>query len=144
MNRLNNHMHQLCLAAFRRAETHNVNIAVVAVDLGGHPVVVLRADHAAFPTMEAARRKAVASASLKMPTAGLAEMFAGDPMVLTALGVSGDMLVVPGGFPIIFENRCVGGLGIAGGHYSEDDAIGRAALAIAGADSSASHGEVAQ
>jgi uncharacterized protein GlcG (DUF336 family) len=144
MNRLNNHMRQLCLAAFTRAETHNVNVAVVAVDLGGHPVVVLRADHAAFPTTEAARRKAVASASLQMPTAGLAEMFAGDPMVLAALGASGDMLIVPGGFPIIFENRCIGGLGIAGGHYSEDDAIGRAALAAAGANAAAASREKAQ
>lgn len=128
MNRLHSHMRELCLAAFKTAETHNNNVSIVAVDLGGHPVVLLRCDHAPFSATEAARRKAVASASLAMPTSGMAEMFAGDPMVLTALHASGDMLIVPGGFPIIFENRCIGGLGIAGGHYSEDDLIGRKAL----------------
>jgi uncharacterized protein GlcG (DUF336 family) len=132
MNRLNAHMLELCVAGFKDAERHNAHVSLVAVDLGGHPIVVLRADRASFPTIEAARRKAVASASLGMPTAGLAEMFAADPMVLTALGASGDMLIVPGGFPVIFDGRCVGGFGIAGGHYTEDDAIGKRAVAALG------------
>jgi glc operon protein GlcG len=122
-------MLELCLAGFKGAEQHNSHVALVAVDLSGHPVVVLRADRAPYPAVEAARRKAVAAASLRMPTAGLSEMFATDPLVLTAIAASGEMLIVPGGFPIMFDNECVGGFGVAGGHYNEDDAIGRRALA---------------
>jgi uncharacterized protein GlcG (DUF336 family) len=45
------------------------------------------------------------------------------------------MLVVPGGFPMIVDGNCVGGYGIAGGHYSEDEMLGgRALAALAGRD----------
>jgi uncharacterized protein GlcG (DUF336 family) len=39
-------------------------------------------------------------------------------MVIIAITASGDMLIVPDRFPIALENRCIGGLGIAGGPYS--------------------------
>jgi len=129
MNRIFKHMQQLCSAGFEAAVRHNSHVAVVAVDTGGHLLVVMRADRAPFSAVEAARRKAVASASLQMPPAAIAEMFSADPLVVTALSATGDMLIVPGGFPVVLDHNCVGGLGIAGGHYTEDDAIGRQAIA---------------
>jgi uncharacterized protein GlcG (DUF336 family) len=93
----------------------------------------MRADRAAFSAVEAARRKAVAAASLQMPTAAITEMFSADPLVVTALSASGDMLIVPGGFPVVVDHNCIGGFGIAGGHYTEDDAIGRQAIAAVAA-----------
>jgi len=134
LNRITQHMHNLCIRAYNAAETFNINITVVAVDLGGHPVALLRGDFASYPTIESARKKAVTSASLQMSTSALVSMFAADPLVTTALTASGEMLIVPGGFPIYFENRCVGGLGIAGGHYMEDDLIGQKAMSLHKAD----------
>jgi uncharacterized protein GlcG (DUF336 family) len=129
MNRVSGHMLELCMAGFKGAQQHNAHVALVAVDLGGHPVVVLRADRAPYAAIEAARRKAIAAAALQLPTAQLSEMCAADALMATAIAASGDMLVVPGGFPIIFDDRCVGGFGVAGGHYRDDDLIGRQALA---------------
>ena len=128
MNRVTQHMRAICDKVFDLAQSFNAHICVVAVDLGGHPVVLMRGDHAQFATIEAARRKAVAASTLQMPTAAAVDLFKADPLVTTALTASGEMLLIPGGFPVIFEGNCVGGFGIAGGHYSEDDMIGRKAL----------------
>ena len=67
-------------------------------------------------------------AALQRARVALAEMFAPDPLVQTAVHASGDMLVVPGGFPIVVGPGCVGGLGIAGGHYKEDHIVGEKAF----------------
>jgi uncharacterized protein GlcG (DUF336 family) len=34
-----------------------------------------------------------------------------------------------GGFPILVEGECVGGIGVAGGDWQQDEAIAEAALA---------------
>ena len=138
MNHIFKHCRRLCDAAFGIAESLDLNVSIVATDLGGHPIVTLRGDRTSFASFEAARRKAVAASGMLLSTKSLAEMFAHDPLVQLAVHASGQMLVVPGGFPILFGQGCVGGLGIAGGHYSEDHIIGEKAFAtIAGAENQA-------
>jgi glc operon protein GlcG len=128
MNPIFQHCRKLCDAAFDSAESMSLNVSIVATDLGGHPIILMRGDMTGFATLEAARRKAVAASTLLMSTSALAEMIAPDPLVQTAIHASGEMLVVPGGFPILFGEGCVGGLGIAGGHYKEDHIVGEKAL----------------
>jgi len=91
--------------------------------------VVLRGDRTSYASLEAARRKAVAAGCMQMSTGALADLFAQDSLAQTAVHASGDMLLVPGGFPINFGSGCVGGLGIAGGHYKEDHIVGEKAFA---------------
>jgi glc operon protein GlcG len=129
MNSIHLYARALCERAFDIAQSMNLNVSIVAADLGGYPIVVLRGDRTSYTSLEAARRKAVAAGGMQMSTSALAEMFAQDPLVLTAAHASGDMLVVPGGFPIIFGTGCVGGLGIAGAHYKEDHMVGEKAFA---------------
>jgi glc operon protein GlcG len=129
MNAIHKHARELCQKAFDLAEDMDLNVSVVATDLGGHPIVALRGDRASFATLEAARRKSVAAVCMQMSTAALADLISQDPLVQAALHASGDMLVVPGGFPITFGDGCVGGLGIAGGHYREDQIVGEKAFA---------------
>ena len=77
------------------------------------------------------------TAAMQMSTSALQDLFGEDPLVQTAVHASGDMLVVPGGFPIVFGSGCVGGLGIAGGHYKEDHVVGeRAFIAVKAAEPS--------
>ena len=136
MNSIHNYARALCMRAFDIAQSMDLNVSIVAADLGGHPIVVLRGDRTTFASLEAARRKAVAAGTMQMSTAALAEMFSKDPLVQTAVHASGDMLVVPGGFPIVFGPGCIGGLGIAGGHYSEDHIVGQKAFEALQADKS--------
>lgn len=140
MNDIHNYARALCARAFDIAQTMDLNVSIVATDLGGHPIVILRGDRTSFATLEAARRKAVAASTMQMSTAALADMFAQDPLVQTAVHASGEMLVVPGGFPLIFGPGCVGGLGIAGGHYKEDHVVGEKAFEAMKSDKTAQKG----
>lgn len=129
MNPIVKEAQAFCQVVADLAETFNIGLTVLAVDKGGHLIALYRSDRAPFASIEAARRKAVAAATIQMPTSAAVHMFEGDPLVVTALTASGDMLIVPGGFPLVVDNNCVGGYGIAGGHYSEDQMVGEKALA---------------
>jgi uncharacterized protein GlcG (DUF336 family) len=100
-----------------------LDATVVAVDSAGHTVITLRTDHAPFLTLEPARRKALTAAGMRVNTAMLAEMATMDPLMAEVIR-SMNGLAVPGGFPIHLEGTCIGGIGIAASHYSEDHAIG--------------------
>jgi uncharacterized protein GlcG (DUF336 family) len=128
VNQIYRYCRSLCDAAFEIAESMDLNVSIVAADLGGHPIVTLRGDRTTFASLEAARRKAVAASAMQMSTSALAEVIAQDPLVQLAVHASGAMLVVPGGFPIIFGSGCVGGLGIAWAHYKEDHLVGEKAF----------------
>jgi glc operon protein GlcG len=128
MHAIHKHVRKLCELAFDAAESMNLSVSIVATDRGGHPLVALRGERTSYASMEAARRKAVAAFTMEMSTAALADLFEKDPIVQRAVHASGDMLVVPGGFPIAFGDGIVGGLGIAGGHYKEDHIVGEQAF----------------
>lgn len=117
------------------ARAQSLAVAVVVVDLGGRVVASARMDGVGFVNLEVAQRKATAAASFGAPTHVVAEL-AADPLLASALAAVDDVLVLPGGFPLTAAGglpadgaAAVGGVGIAGGHYSQDRAVGEAALA---------------
>ncbi len=120
----------LCEASIAEAARLGFDICVVAVDAGGHPIMIQRMDLCPYPPLEAARRKAVTAFSMKAPSAMMADLLRHDPLAAQAMAASPDLLAVPGGFPIFIDGVCVGGFGIAGGHYRDDNWIGEAAIAI--------------
>lgn len=119
----------LCEAVVAEAVKLGFDICVVAVDSGGHPIALLRTDLCPYPPMESARRKAITAFAMKAPTAMMTELLQHDPVAKEALAASPDLLAVPGGFPLFLDGICVGGIGIAGGHYRDDNWIGEAAIA---------------
>jgi glc operon protein GlcG len=113
--------------------TLGLDCCAVAVDAGGQIIAAARADLCAWPAVEAARRKAATSAALRLTTAMVSGAIDADPAAARALAGSPDMLAVPGGAPLFLDNRCVGGIGIAGNHWSEDLLILERTLQSAGA-----------
>ncbi len=128
MNIIIKQARKICDTVLDHAERYSLNVSVVVVDNGGHLIAMYRTDRASYTSIEAARRKAVTSSALQMPTSALVHMFENDPLVVTALTAGGEMLVVPGGFPLVVDGNCRGGFGIAGGHYSEDEMLGSRTL----------------
>jgi uncharacterized protein GlcG (DUF336 family) len=106
-----------------QAERHGADVAIVAVDRGGREVLVYRTDLCSYNAIEPARRKAVTSAAMGMPTSVITGMTMPDPVGQRALAASPDMLAVPGGFPIMQDNVVIGGIGLSGGHYTDDHMI---------------------
>jgi glc operon protein GlcG len=102
-----------------------LRVAVVVVDRGGHVVASGRMDNVGFVNTEVARRKATASVTFGVPTHAMAEMLERDEQLRSAMSATGDFVVtLPGGFPLTEIATTVGGFGIAGGHYEQDQLIG--------------------
>ncbi|WP_051233510.1 GlcG/HbpS family heme-binding protein [Pseudonocardia asaccharolytica] len=122
---------QLVRSTLEIAAAETTGVAVVVVDSGGRVVSGARADGVGWVNWEVATRKAVAAATLGAPTHAVRAMASEDPVLAAAVDGVEQVLVVPGGFPVRAGDATVGGIGIAGGHYTQDQQIGEKALAAA-------------
>jgi uncharacterized protein GlcG (DUF336 family) len=104
--------------------------AVAVTDQGGHLKAFDRADDAPFLTAEVALDKAWTAASFHIPTHTWNDYLA-NPRVAPLAGHP-RLMAVGGGYPIIDDGRCVGGLGISGGSYEQDQQAAEEALAALG------------
>ena len=124
-------------AAIAKAEDYGIAVTVAIVDAGGHLLHLERMDGGRFYTIHSSTVKAVCSASNKRPTTTQGAQ-AQDLDTLHAIGLSlaagpERWTAMEGGFPIQFKGECVGGIGISGGDWEQDQEIAKAALAAEGA-----------
>ncbi|MFL5997267.1 MAG: GlcG/HbpS family heme-binding protein [Streptomyces sp.] len=104
--------------------------AVAVTDQGGHLKAFERADDAPFLTAEVAIDKAWTAASFHIPT-HVWNDYVADSRIAPLSGHP-RVLAVGGGYPIIDDGRCIGGLGISGGSYEQDQQAAEEALATLG------------
>src|SRR5215471_1010007 len=92
-------------------------VAVAIVDAGGHPVLIQRMDGGRFHTVHSSTTKAVCAASNMRPTT--ARGAAAQPLdTMHALGLAlaagpERWTAMEGGYPIIVDGACVGGIGVS-------------------------------
>jgi uncharacterized protein GlcG (DUF336 family) len=120
-------------AAVSSAEDLGIAVTVAIVDAGGHLIVLERMDGGRFHTVHTSTTKAVTAASNKRPTTSRGAQ-GQDLDTVHAIGLSlaagpNRWTAMEGGFPILVEGECVGGIGVAGGDWQQDEAIAEAALA---------------
>jgi len=139
------HSKRLTLAGARKmmdtataeAEKAGHAIAVAIVDAGGHPLLIQRMDGGRFHTVHSSTTKAVCAASNKRPTT--MKGAAGQSLdTMHALGLAlaagaERWTAMEGGYPIIFEGECVGGIGVSGANWELDDQLAREAVESIGA-----------
>jgi glc operon protein GlcG len=115
--------------AIARAEELGAPQNITIVDEGGNLVAFIRMDGARLLSRETSISKAISAASHRQPTSRL------DPAmeVKLAIAAGGRLTNLEGGFPIIFGNDCVGGIGVGSGTGSQDVEVARAGLAAIGA-----------
>ena len=125
-------------AAIAKAESYGIAVTVAIVDAGGHMLHLERMDGGRFHTIHSSTTKAVCSASNKRPTTTKGAQ-AQELDTLHAIGLSlaagpERWTAMEGGFPIIHGGECIGGIGISGGDWEQDQEIARAAIDAVGAD----------
>lgn len=125
-------------AAITKAEGYGIAVTVAIVDDGGHLLMLERMEGGRFHTVHSATTKAVTAASNKRPTTAKGAQ-GQDLDVLHAIGLTlaagpRNWTAMEGGYPILVASECVGGIGIAGGDWKQDQEIARAALTVIGAD----------
>jgi uncharacterized protein GlcG (DUF336 family) len=119
------------IAAVRTAAARIGFTAAIAVtDQAGHLKAFDRADDAPFLTAEVAVDKAWTAASFRIPTHTWND-YLGNPRIAPLAGHA-RLMAVGGGYPITDNGRCVGGLGISGGTYEQDQQAAEEALAALG------------
>lgn len=123
-------------AAISKAEEFGIAVTVAIVDAGGHMLVLERMDGGRFHTVHSSTTKAVTAASNKRPTTTKGAQ--GQELdTLHAIGLSlaagpARWTAMEGGFPIIVEGQCLGGIGVSGGDWQQDEEIALAAVAAVG------------
>lgn len=124
-------------AAITIAERDGIPVSVAIADAGGHLIVFERMDGGRFHTVHSSTTKAVCAASNKRPTT--AKGAQGQPLdtshaIGLALAAGADRwTAMEGGYPIIVDGECIGGIGVSGGTWEFDDRVAREAIAAIGA-----------
>ena len=124
-------------AAIAKAEEYGIAVTVAIVDAGGHMLVLERMDGGRFHTVHSSTTKAVTSASNKRPTTTRGAQ-GQDLDTLHAIGLSlaagpANWTAMEGGFPILVDGQCLGGIGVSGGDWKQDEDIAKAAISAVGA-----------
>src|ERR1019366_6408389 len=120
---------RMMTTAIGAAREAGIAISVAITDAGGHLILLERMDGGRFHTVHSATTKAVCAASNKQPTS---------PNGAHALGLAlaagtERWTAMEGGFPVIVDGECIGGIGVAGGDWETDERIARAAIEAIGA-----------
>lgn len=123
--------------ATTQAEQAGHAVAVAIVDGGGHAILVQRMDGGRFHTVHSSTTKAVCAASNKRPTTSKGA--AGQSLdTMHALGLAlaagaERWTAMEGGYPIIVDGECIGGIGVSGATWDLDDRLAREAVEAIGA-----------
>lgn len=116
--------------AVEEGKKQGVAVSVAIVDPSLTLVAFAKADGATPHSVETSRRKANTAASTRRSTGWMPDTLA----VTLPMGTGNLLTNVPGGFPLRFDGKLVGGLGIAGGTVEQDAAVAAATIAAIGAE----------
>ena len=128
---------QMMKTAMDIAERERIPISVAITDAGGHLVLFERMDGGRFHTVHSSTTKAVTASSNMRPTTSKG---AQGQTLDTAHAIGLALAAGPerwtameGGYPIIVDGECIGGIGVSGGTWEFDDRVAREAIAAIGA-----------
>ena len=128
---------KMIAVAIEQARGAKIAISCCVVDAGGQVVALDRMDGAPFHTIHSCSTKAVCSSSTKRKTS--AKGAVGQTLdVAHALGLTlaagaSRWTAMEGGVPVLFDNECVGGVGVSGGDWETDQRIAQMAVESIGA-----------
>lgn len=115
---------QAAQSSIEEAKKLGITISVSIVDASGIEVVGLKMDNTLPVSPDFAFAKAYTSATLQLPTAGIAEYaVAGKPYYGTTSLFEGKFTVIAGGFPIEEDGKVIGGIGVGGSHDVNQDVV---------------------
>ena len=119
---------QMAAACRAEAEKNKWNVSIAVVDDAGFLLYLERLDGAGPVTAEVATEKAATAARTRRPTKFWEDRIKERPSFMKFPGV----LPLQGGVPVMYQNECVGAIGVSGVQSHEDEQIANAgAVALA-------------
>jgi uncharacterized protein GlcG (DUF336 family) len=102
---------------------------VSVVDESGVQKAFARMDGAPLLSVQVAQDKAYTAAGFGLPTDGWFDFIKEDEPLRVGAPTGIDRLVVfGGGYPITIDGAVIGGVGVSGGHYTQDMTVAQAGL----------------
>jgi len=119
------------------AEKAGFAVAAAIVDAGGHAILVQRMDGGRFHTLHSSTTKAVCAASNKRPTTmkgAAGQILDSTRAIGLSLAAGADRwTAMEGGYPVIVDGECIGGVGVSGADWETDERLAREAVEAVGA-----------
>jgi uncharacterized protein GlcG (DUF336 family) len=126
--------HRIIAAAEAKANEMGHPFVIAVVDESGVLKAFSRMDGAALLAVQVAQDKAYTAIGFGLPTDGWYDFIKDDPPLALGAPAEIDRLVTfGGGYPITIGGRIAGGIGVSGGHYTQDMDVAQAGLSVAGA-----------
>jgi uncharacterized protein GlcG (DUF336 family) len=116
-------------AAEAKSREMGVAMAIAVVDESGTLKAFSRMDGAPLLSVEIAQDKAYTAVAFGLPSHQWFDFIKEDPPLLHGITKVPRLIVFGGGYPITHEGQIVGGIGVSGGHYSQDMQVAEAGLA---------------
>ncbi len=121
--------HRLLAAAELKARELGKSFTIAIVDENGILKAFSRMDGAPAVGIQIAQDKAYTAANFQFPTDAWNPVIKDDPALAAGAQIGIDRLVVfGGGYPVKVDGQTIGGIGVSGGHYTEDMEVANAAL----------------
>ena len=121
-------VHRMMATCKAEATKHNWNVSIAIVDDAGFLLHVERMDGAGPMSAAVAMGKARTAAVTRRPTKFWEDRIKERPVFLKFP----DNLPIQGGVPIMYQNECVGAIGVSGVQSHEDEQIASAGIAALG------------
>jgi uncharacterized protein GlcG (DUF336 family) len=122
--------HQVIAAAERKALEIGTPMVIAIVDESGVLKALSRMDGAALLSVQVAQDKAYTAAGFGLATDQWHDFIKNDPpLAAGATAAISRLVVFGGGYPIKVGDQVVGGIGVSGGHYTQDMQVAAAGLA---------------
>ena len=119
-------------AAREKASALKVNMSIAVCDTAGHLKAFVRMDGASLISLQIAQDKAHTAISGGLPTHKWHEYIKDDAPLIHGLVHTPRFIIFGGGYPIMENGQMIGGIGLSGGHYSQDMECAEAALKAIG------------
>jgi uncharacterized protein GlcG (DUF336 family) len=107
-------------------------MSIAVVDSSGLLKAFADMDGAPPLAERVARQKAWSAAGWNMPTMDWLKFMGDDPILIEGIPRIPGLTVLGGGVPIHVEGVLVGGVGVSGSHYTEDEEVAQAGVAVLG------------
>ncbi len=125
---------RIIAAAEAKANEIGHPFVIAVVDESGVLKAFSRMDGAALLAVQVAQDKAYTAIGFGLPTDGWYDFIKDDPPLALGAPAEIDRLVTfGGGYPITIGGKIAGGIGVSGGHYTQDMDVAQAGLKAVGA-----------
>jgi len=115
--------------AAAKAREMGAPMVIAVVDESGVLKAFTRMDGAPLLSVDIAKDKAYTAVAFGIPTHEWFNFIKDDPPLLHGIIQTPRLIVFGGGYPIAVDGAVIGGIGVSGGHYTQDMQVAEAGLA---------------